>query len=114
MGSRSAEDPMDLGPFMQNYVLNNPFNQLSAGRAKARKALREKKNSEGNKSEPTTSTAPPKTAPTPPRGDDIKVLRHAAKFVKDTPKGHFGSNIAFASSLKNNYVSVGYVDVQDW
>ena len=29
MGSRNSDDPMDLGPFLQNYVMKNPFDQIA-------------------------------------------------------------------------------------
>lgn len=31
MASKSCDDPMDLGPFLQNYVLRNPFHEFMLG-----------------------------------------------------------------------------------
>ena len=42
------------------------------------------------------------------------MIKDMTGMIVDTPKAHLGSNLAFAQSLKNNLVSIGYVDVQDW
>lgn len=31
MAAKSCDDPMDLGPFLQNYVLRNPFHEFMLG-----------------------------------------------------------------------------------
>ena len=84
------EDAMDLGGFLENYVLSNPFSNRAVV---------------SNKSDPSSSLSESSAATSPDESIDVN---------KDTKCGHVGSNRMFAESIKEKKVSIAQKPLQGW
>ena len=95
----AKDDPVDLGPFMQAYVLKNPFSA-------------EEKDPPNSSSPFKTDTpvlqTPPGPQPLVPAKDNNGML------PLDTGKAHYGSNIQFSEMIRDRNLPIKYVKVKMW
>ena len=122
MATKDMDDPMDLGPFFQSYILQNPFSSLMVAPKKENDVevkLRTPKPKILPLAPSTTShDAPCDALAVPPAGDRGKVKptvsNEVSKVLRDTPKAHIGSNFHFAMMLRHFKVSDIHRDIQKW
>ena len=117
MGTKDSDDPMDLGPFFQSYVLQNPFSSLMVTPKKE-----DKGKCNAHKPKSTTPTMPSTPHDTkrrvpvlPPASENGRIKPPVVDIaLVDTPKAHIGSNFHFAMMLRHFKVSDIHRDIQKW
>ena len=122
MGTKDMDDPMDLGPFFQSYILQNPFSSLMVAPKKENdvevKLLSPKPKILPLAPSTTSHDATCDVPVPPPDGDRGKakptVSNDVARVLRDTPKAHIGSNFHFAMMLRHFKVSDIHRDIQKW
>ena len=120
--SSVAEDNMDLTPFIAQYVMQNPFDQLSSLVEDVNsEASVEKTDSKSNGScEKNYSDQQIENSSNEDRSNEKLVepecntMRDGCSTSKNTAKAHIGSNASFAISLKNCLVASNRCDLQNW
>ena len=120
MATKSPDDPMDLGGFMQNFVLSNPFKDMHV--IPSEKDLSELDSKDPPRSVDGTDKTGSSSGSSPGgivkgTGSDVDkglVIAVDNGQVLDTPKAHVGSNVVFAAALKLQKVSDAHAKVQKW
>ena len=121
------DDPMDLGPFFQSYVLQNPFSTLMVPKTENKDTIKcnvPKINCSVPKTKvlavtPSTTSHDTKCdiLVLPPASENGKMkptMNDISSLVTDTPKAHIGSNFHFAMMLRHFKVSDIHRDIQKW
>jgi hypothetical protein len=122
MATKSSDDPMDLGGFMQNFVLSNPFrdmpcipNSKELSQSDSDKELpTENSDPVGNSTSAENSRGSSPDSNHSNKSREDFVLADENGQVLDTPKAHVGSNVVFAAALKLQKVSFAHSKVQKW
>ena len=138
------DDPMDLGPFLKEYVLNNPFTPTPSPpppcpilptkvklepKASNSPSARSSRSSSSPELQPVVPVAPavvptllkPVTpyvliapAPTPESARELTYQDEDIGKLIDTPKAHIGSNASFATMLREMKLPEKHIKVKKW